>query len=404
MLYLKKIFNFTFTKMRNAPLALLLSYAAVEFVLMFVRHVLNDWGWDHQVYCRAFELLKIGGNPYLVENLGTKLSYTYPPLAAYMFAPLCSLPFFSYLGFQFLTILVLCWLLVRYLKFDIIRTLLFVAFGFNASKSNLMTGNLGLLEALAFVIFLVLNLPPHSRWSWASNLGFGLMGYIKILPALFNLLSVFGNKIKDFRKTLIQVGTSAILFLTLWGATWIYSKEYSLQFFSQLLGKHGNQHNALAESQANPSNPTLILWFKNINDNFLKESSAIFICCLVFLLILSALVFYRRILRESDLVVKYAWLAWILVLWLPRYKEYSFVYSSVILLVLVERKFPRWWLPILLITIFQRSLAGTYDQIWRNLLLNNAQTITHFLLFIVLGLGLEFGRSNQSDQIQNKTR
>lgn len=371
---------------QKIPMFVLMSYAVVEFILMFIRPIQKGWGWDYQIYCKALDVLKTGQSPYLVKNLGTQLSYTYPPLAAYFFAPLCALPFYSYLVFQLVMILGLCGLLIKYLKFNPLRTFLFVAFAFNATKSNLMTGNLGLLEALAFVIFLVLSLKSESRLSYAANLGFGFMGYIKVLPVLFNLLSIFGNRLKDFKKTMVQVGTSGAVFSGLWIITLIFHSKTSMEFINLLLHGNNNQHNALTEVEANPSNPTLMLWFRNLNDYFMPHGSWIYILCLVGLLLLSILIFRRRVQRESDLVVKYAWLGWILVLWLPRYKEYSFVYSSIILLVLIEKKFTRYWVPVLLLTIFQRSLAGTYTQPWQNLLLNNSQTMTHFLLFIIFGL------------------
>lgn len=343
------------------------------------------YGWDHQIYCKAIEIGKQGINPYLVENLGSSLSYTYPALFLKIYEPLCGSDSRAYIWVQFGLLMFIVALLVFFLKTDLFFTAAWVFLGFNGAYANYTTGNIGVFEAWFFAIFLVL----YSREKWWSTIFLVPSAFLKVVPSLMVLPAML-RKPFSWKWAVSAAATAGIAVVVLNVLSYLYSPELYKNFFIQILGLNSSQHSPIAEVDSNPSNLTIPLFLKNLSSILWQDCwGAVFVVLALGLLAFSFWLWDKNIRHQKNQLIAVCWSFLVLMLWLPRLKPYSMVIVCIALLPILSKKSKALSFGLLLLSIFHRSLNGDKaDPTW-DFFANNTAIYTYIAVLIFLSLKKE---------------
>ncbi|QDK45329.1 hypothetical protein DOM22_09275 [Bdellovibrio sp. ZAP7] len=363
--------------------------AFIQSVIKLMRRA--STGWDHEIYCKASEVWSSGLDPYIAENLGMKLSYSYPALFLTFYQYLCSIKFI-FIYIDILLIGVIVWLLVRKLSSSLIVALPVVLLGYNSTYSNIETGNLGVVEAFLLTLALVFTV---QKKNW-SSIFLVPMAFLKIVPSMLALPIWFSSpKWKDRAiQFIVFVGGMISLIV----ANIIFSKELALSFFRQLTGGYLNQHSPANEMTANASNPTVLLFFKNLAMMFTEQYwFAIFVILVAGLAALTYWVWKNTIRNEASALYRLCWSYLLILMWIPRLKPYALILLCVAMVPLLSRVPRRFAFWIFFVTVFHRVLNGTKNNEWWELISNNTAIYTMIAVLILLTLQWRKQRQTSKD-------
>lgn len=337
-------------------------------------------GWDHQIYCKAVEAVQAGKDPYITANLGLELSYPYPAVFLEVYQPLCTVDPKVYIFAHFAVLLLAASILIGMLNWDPLITLAWIFLGYNAANSNYHTGNVGAFEALFFAMFLVAFVkkqPTGTLWLVPPS-------FLKLTPSLLvlpALLAEWGS----FRKKAQAALTFAFGLLGLILLNFLFSQDLFISFWLQAMGKHPGQHSPIREIEANPSNPTVLIFFQNISEKLLgAQWGILFGICLLGLAAFSYWIWKKALRPEHDRLRRLCWSYLILFLWIPRLKPYSLVILSMVMIPLLGVFGRRFAFLVLLLTVFHRTLNGDKDNLWWDFIANNTAIYTYFIVLAVL--------------------
>ena len=333
-------------------------------------------GWDHEIYCKAVDAAQMGLDPYVTENLGLKLSFTYPALFLKLYEPFCFGGPKSYLFYQVLFMVLIATLLVKKMGWDLFLVLGWTFIGFNAAYSNYSTGNIGIMEALFFTLFLV----GFVQKKEGSTLWLVPSAFFKIIPSVLVLPPMLEKGLSWMArlKSVVIFGVGLLAASVL---NYLYSPDLFLGFFKQIMGGYGNQHSPIREIESNASNPTVLLFLKNLSEKLLGGT-----WLPLFLILISVLVYFsywvwkNTIRNEQDRLLQMCWSYLILFLWLPRLKPYSFLIICIVMIPLMQRMGRKTATWLLLLTIFHRSLNGDKDNPWVDFIANNT------MIYVYVGI------------------
>lgn len=352
-------------------------------------------GWDHEIYCRAAKVLEDGKDPYKTANLGMDLSYPYPAIFLTAYKHICLASPKSYIVFHFIALLSAAVLLIGILKWQPTITMAFLFLGYNAASSNYQTGNIGAFEALFFALFLV----SFVRGSTGSVMWLLPSSFLKLVPSLLFIPAFFakwgsyGKKVQ----VLMKFGFG-LVFLSL--CNFFFSGELFWSFWRQAMGRYEGQHSPIQELDANPSNPTVIIFFQNLGQKIGGEYWwVVFGLCLAALIYFSYWVWIKVISREQDRLRKLCWEYLLLFLWMPRLKPYSLVIVSMVMIPLLEKLGSRFAFFVLLLTVFHRALNGDKADPWLDFLANNTAIYTYFVVLILMVLRYERLEKDATQQV-----
>ncbi|WP_413570350.1 glycosyltransferase 87 family protein [Bdellovibrio sp. HCB117] len=355
----------------------------------------NKGGWDHHIYCEAIKVSDKGLDPYITANLGSELSFTYPAIFLEAYRPFCVGGPKAYLIFHFAILLFISFVLIRKLKWDPYLTITWLFLGYNAAFSNYNTGNIGIFEALFFVLFL---------WCFkARNYQGGILwlspsAFVKVVPSLMAIPAILlaGDTVKQKVKAFFVFVTGVLSLVVI---NFFYSQELFYSFFRQILGKYSNQHSPINEIESNASNITILLFFKNLSEKLLNDfwiAGALFF--LILLAYLSYFVWKSVIKTERDKIVQLCWSYLLLMLWLPRLKPYSLLIVCIVMIPILKKLGRRTATLLLLTTIFHRSLNGDKSDPWIDFFMNNSAVYAYIGILIYLVIRLR----NRTDHVNGK--
>lgn len=336
-------------------------------------------GWDHAIYCKAVQALDADADPYLTRNLSSKLSYTYPATFLEVYRPLCSMNSKAYLFAHLLGLLGICFILVKRLGWDPYITISWVFLGYNAAFINYNTGNIGIFEALFFVLFL---------WSFATEAPYSILwlvpsAFIKVAPSLMAIPAVMVEKTWAKRTKYLGIFFAGLAFL--YFLNYVYSPELFLSFVKQIVGAHPDQHSPIREIESNASNITILLFLKNFSNMIAGTYWVpVFVFLVLALLSLSVWVWNNTIRYESDRMMRLYWSYLILIPWLPRLKPYSLLIVCIVMIPILQRLGRKTATVLLLISIFHRSFNGDKTNPWLDFLANNTAVYAYIGILIFL--------------------
>ncbi len=337
-------------------------------------------GWDHDIYCKAVTVSEAGQDPYLTSNLGLNLSYPYPAIFLKIYKPLCNDNPKFYIYSHFIALASVVALLVGLLKWDLMITLAWVFFGYNAAASNYHTGNVGAFEALFFALFLVL----FVKMRRGASLFLVPASFLKIVPAVMIGPALFADKGAWKRQVQESIFFVTGLF-TLIAMNYLYSVDLFWSFWRQALGLNVGQHSPIREMDANPSNPAVLIFFQNLGHKLFADHWVYFFLLCLFALAAFSYWVWKKVLRhEQDRLIRLCWAVLILFLWLPRLKPYSLVIASMVMVPLVQRLGRRFALLLLLLTVFHRTFNGDKADPWIDFLANNTMIYVYFIVLVLL--------------------
>ena len=339
-------------------------------------------GWDHHIYCKAVQAVEAGKDPYITANLGLELSFPYPAIFLKAYQPLCTDDPKVYIFAHFAVLLLAASVLIAVLKWDAMITLAWVFLGYNAANANYHTGNVGAFEALFFALFLVAFVKKQVAGTlWLVPASFlKLIPSVMILPALFTEWGSFRKKAQA--ALIFGFGLLGLILLN-----FIYSQDLFMSFWLQAMGKHPGQHSPIREIEANPSNPTVLIFFQNISEKLLgAQWWILFSVCLMGLAAFTYWIWKKALQPEQDRLKSLCWSYLILFLWIPRLKPYSLVILSMLMIPLLQVFGRRFAILLLLLTVFHRTLNGDKANAWWDFLANNTAIYTYFIVLVILVL------------------
>lgn len=337
-------------------------------------------GWDHDIYCRAAAALEAGKDPYITANLGIDLSYPYPALFLKVYKPLCGENPKIYIWAHWLALVIAAWVLIKKLRWDRMITLAWLFLGYNAANANYHTGNVGAFEALFFALFL---------WSFVKEKPQGSLllvpaSFLKIVPSVMILPALFADR-GEVRKKASAVFYFALGLLSLTLLNYFYSENLFFSFWRQALGMNSGQHSPIREVDANPSNPTVLLFLQNLSQKLSYDNWLPFFgLCVVLLGAFSFWVWKKVVAPEKDRLLRLCWMYLLLFLWIPRLKPYSLLIMAMVMIPLVQRLGRRFAILLVLLTIFHRTFNGDKSDPWMDFLANNTMIYVYFISLILL--------------------
>ncbi|MCS7011240.1 MAG: glycosyltransferase 87 family protein [Anaerolineales bacterium] len=314
----------------------LLSLLTIVFLGLFV--LVNDHGWDAQLYCQAAALDRAGGNPYLARDFIYGLPWLYPPGLLNIFRLLCAPPldFASTYVPLFLGIAVACLPLWRPGNAWPMALVISVG-GFTGLTWSLMTGNLDLLFLLP--ISLVFWAVERRHWEIAA-LGLAIAAGVKLFPIVHLILLLLAPIPwrERWRALAVGLGAFVVIFLSL-----TLSRLPLLGWYwQQLLGRVPGQYRPVDEfgSISHPAFPYLIARVLGWPNDASVLLPGLLVGALV--LALLAVVVWRGVLphipseERFELVFALGFLALHLIM--PRLKPYSFTLLTPALFWLMRRQ------------------------------------------------------------------
>jgi hypothetical protein len=151
-------------------------------------------GWDFLTYCAFPNAVSSGFNPYKPEGIAAVADlpyptiYMYPPLAGYIFHPLCSLPSTLYPVFYLLLLLGVLYMYRSEKPIDILYLTALLTAGYISFHWCMVTGNIGILELFLFALFFYFF---KKERHYFMGVIIGIVGFIKILPLVFGASVLF---------------------------------------------------------------------------------------------------------------------------------------------------------------------------------------------------------------------
>ncbi|QLY27030.1 glycosyltransferase 87 family protein [Bdellovibrio sp. KM01] len=337
-------------------------------------------GWDHDIYCKAAEAWNAGLDPFITENLGLKLSYTYPVLFLSLYQYVCGIRF-VFIYIDALLLIAITWLLVRKLSSDWVIATPFMLLGYNSAYSNVESGNLGIIEAFLLVLGIVAAI-NHKKW---CSLFLVPMSFLKVVPAVMVIPLWLSNiKWKDrFVQVFIFIcGVGSLVF-----ANYFLSPGLFFSFIKQATGGYSNQHSPISEMDSNASNPTVIIFLKNLSIMIYSQFwLPVFLIFIVGLGCLTYWVWKSTIRFEKEPLYKICWSYLLILLWIPRLKPYALILLCVVMVPILSKLPKRFSISILLLTIFHRVINGTKTNPWWELISNNTAIYTMIAVLILMTL------------------
>ncbi|MFM6927933.1 MAG: glycosyltransferase 87 family protein [Bdellovibrio sp.] len=363
--------KFKSRKVQATAKVVFLVLVVLQALSMAVKFYTSD-GWDHEIYCKAAAALDKGLDPFIAENIGLKLSYTYPALFLPVYKGLCSSVGNYYVVLNLVLVAAIIFMLVKYLRVDAIIAFPFVCFGFNSVYSNFQTGNVGLWEACALSLAMVFCLRGKV---WAT-LFLVPATFLKIIPGALALpIGLYQSK--KWSSRFLAWGLFALGGLVLLGMNYWFSPQLFVSFFNQATGKYANQHSPVHELDSNASNPTVPLFFKNLATILSSDHWQILFAVFMVLMIAFSYWIWKKVIRnETDKLYRMCWSFLVLFLWFPRLKPYSLILIVIAMLPLLSRMNRRFAFSVIIVSIFHRSLNGDKANLWADFLLNNTAIYT----------------------------
>lgn len=197
----------------------LFDYLIILLVFFNVYYTSNqffDTAIDLGVYCGAVKALKLGKDPYVVDNLvldeiNTGLPFRYPPITLLIFPPLCM---YRLHNLFYTIILVILYFVVKSFdkKFDGFYLQILFLVGFMAVYHNFTSGNIPVIELifLTFAIYCV-----FKKKYYTASMFIGIMGIFKYIPLVYASLFLLApiSFSKRIKAVLIAPLTLGILHL-----------------------------------------------------------------------------------------------------------------------------------------------------------------------------------------------
>ena len=306
-----------------------------EYVIFQINQ--SALGGDHTVYCRAADVARTGGNPYLTESLGTHLSWDYLPIYLDAFTLFC----FSRLSSEvyypiYFTLLLILSVVLWQPKEDWLFAVALASCAFFGFGWSLHSGNIAPLELLFLSIGIAFI--KRNKWTWAA-IFLGLLASIKLLPAVYLAIFLFAPPGKGSRVKATLFGILGFIIPIILSA--LIHPDLMIWYARQVLGMIPNQHAPIHEAGGwnNPSLPNMLAAIAGGNSS---ASSWLGIGLTIVLVTLGLIWAYRYILPRTpeserpQLIFMIGLLA--LSLALPRVQPYSFILFSPVLYWFLRRE------------------------------------------------------------------
>ena len=318
---------FRWTSLNAAPLYLT-AYAFISIIQIFM----TRYGWDYEIYCHSLHILNLGLDPYSTETflqvtgVPTNLAFSYPPLAAYFFAPFCVSPSFLF-PLLYMTLLMLTVFLFRSsFPKDNLYMVALVATGFSGFQWCFLSGNIGVIEL--FLLALSTHFFSKKRFILMGS-ALGLLGFIKILFLFYVPLVCFLEawRKREFLKPFLQglVSTFFLLHLISFGIF----PELTIPFFEKTWSFLPGLAQTSAETAGGWHNPAFPLAIYEWASEYLPGYGTGVILVGLFLAFLFRLQRDYSLWKKDDPLKVLSFGILVFSLALPRLKPYSLIIATI---------------------------------------------------------------------------
>jgi hypothetical protein len=274
-------------------------------------------GWDFRSYCQAADALAAGRDPVGVGLF----PFVYPPLAAWLWSPLCAAGVAVY-PWLYAAALLASFVVTQ--RGDTLERLVLATLlvgGFGAAYWSFATGNVGLLELLLLAVGFAAAARGH--W-WPMALAIGWMGFLKLLPLLYLLPILLRPGAGSPRDRVAPVALGGLCFAALHLVSFALHPDYTGSYVSLLL--HPPYAHVPGFGWQNPAPVMLLL--KGLDA--LGAPATLAAGVLAAGVALTALAFQRlRVAHPEDPVRVVAFGLLCVLLWLPRLMPYTFSHAVV---------------------------------------------------------------------------
>ena len=349
-------------------------YFSIALSLFIFFFLLKNYGFgqgpDMDVFCKAGGVIRRGGNPYLVAELGTTLSWNYLPIYALAFRVLCSRLTFLETYPIWYSVLFLLSLEIWANHKTWLYGLVITATGLFALGSVLQSGNLGVIELALISLSAFWLLRGYLR---AAFFSLGMVASLKLFPLLY--IPVFFLILRDWKSRRSALVWGAIGFLLPFLLSALWRPDLLPWYFRQLMGLIPNQHAPIYEGGGD--NPSLFFMFTDLFSVNISHSAQMTLSIL-FLLLICALLYllWHKFLPQIPPMYRDEFTIGlgivVMTLLMPRIKSYSFLPALLFVYVLSRNvSLLRRALVLLLISILPQAIviagkAGLVEEIARS--------------------------------------